>query len=91
MPVYQSLKPELSILLPFQPPTLSLESYSHELASSLTPVHKDVGTLASFSLHPGGDAAALAHYPSSRAIECIASRQQPSIHIISYLIDVIEI
>jgi hypothetical protein len=37
------------------------ESYSRELASSPTPVHKDVGTLASFSLHPGGDAAAFAH------------------------------
>jgi hypothetical protein len=37
------------------------ESYSRELASSPTPVHKDVGTLASFSLHPDGDAAAFAH------------------------------
>jgi hypothetical protein len=37
------------------------ESYSRGLASSLTPVHKDVGTLASFSLHPDGDAAAFAH------------------------------
>ncbi|KAG5054931.1 hypothetical protein JHK85_007441 [Glycine max] len=36
------------------------ESFCHELASLPTPVHENVGTLAYFSLHPGGDAAALA-------------------------------
>ncbi|RZB42455.1 Gamma-tubulin complex component 2 isoform A [Glycine soja] len=36
------------------------ESSCHELASLPTPVHENVGTLAYFSLHPGGDAAALA-------------------------------
>ncbi|KAH1199317.1 hypothetical protein GmHk_18G052707 [Glycine max] len=35
------------------------ESSCHELASLPTPVHENVGTLAYFSLHPGGDAAAL--------------------------------
>ena len=49
------------------------ESYSHELASLPTPVHENAGTLAYFSLHPGGDAAALAHLTlySSHTARCL--------------------
>jgi len=37
------------------------ESYSHELTFLPAPVHEDMGTLTYFSLHLGGNAAALAH------------------------------
>lgn len=77
------------------------ESYSHDLNSSFTHVHDlnslfihvhaDIGTLAYFSLHPGDDAAALAHLTPYLTIHHVAFGQRPSIHTIPYLILVIEI